>query len=569
MTKQSDTGQPQEGRTPDQDQGHAAKELTKATFGAMAGVVLSRLSGLFRQQILSVVFGAGVATDAFYVAFRYPNALRDLLADGALSSAFTKSLVEAKARGVEEERRLISTTVAFFGLVTLALAAVGLYFSHPFMSATTSTAFQERGGVALASPLFKILAFYLPLTMLSACAMAALGTHRKTFRATFASVFFNAGTILGALAVAPILPWIGVEPIFGLAIGAMMGATLQVAFLNAPLRALGLLTWPRLRLSDFRAGSPLREILAMMTPRALSQGSNTIALFINTLLASAGAGTITYISNASIIILVPVGLFGVASGFSSLPVLTEAIGNKNGTKFSLLLGQSLYSALWFALFSVLGFALLALPFCGVLFQHGNFSRPDATATAMAVCAYGIGVFFNTGSKVLQQGFFALGQTRQVVINSLVYLVVNATCSWYFSRHNSGPVPFGLSNSLAASCDFALNLFFLQRLSKRSGFNFFEAVKPLGLRAGTTVLMAFLTVGIGVGGIVLASRTDGLLTRFGLTPGFFTDLALLLIVGSALATLFFALTRLVGPTNLRELVRRIESKLLTQIRRHVR
>lgn len=561
MTKLGDEGQP----LAESSLESSSKELSGATFGAMAGVVLSRFSGIIRQQILSFVFGAGLATDAFNIAARYPNSLRDLLADGALSSAFTKSLVEAKMQGRNAELRLIAVVTAFFGIITLALAILGCVFAEPFMRATTSEAFISRGGLPLATNLFRILAFYLPIAMFSASAMAILGVYRQTFKATFASAFFNVGNIAGALILAPIFAWLGQNPIYGLATGAIAGGFFQFLYSARPLSTLGLLVAPRISWSDIFSFRPLRDVLFMMGPRALSQGAMVIALFINTLLASQGNGTITYISNAQTIILVPVGLFGVASGFSSLPVLTEAATEPGGKRFANLLGQSISGAMWLSFFSLVAFSLLATPFCSVLFAHGKFTHADAIATATAVCAYGIGIVFNSASKVVQQGFFALGQTRQVVINSLVYLSVNATLSWYFSQFDDGPVPFGLSNSIAAACDFSLNVFFLRKLCHKRNIDLFLHSAKTGFSVPRILLLSTLAFPIAIAGIIWSTHiTNYAMLIFPNQKLIVINLALLTIGGSLFVMMFFAATKLFGPAAILEFQNRYVNKLKRSI-----
>jgi putative peptidoglycan lipid II flippase len=550
------------------------KELSKSTLGAMAGVVLSRLSGVIRQQVLSFVFGAGIATDAFYIAARYPNGLRDLLADGALSSAFTKSLVDAKKSGPEAERRLIAVVTAFFGIVTFFLALVGFVYAEPFMALTTSDAFQQNpGSLALATNLFRIMVFYLPIVMFTASAMAVLGVYRQTFRATFASSFFNLGNIFGALALAPLFYALNENPIYGLAVGAILGGVFQLVFSLRPLRNLNLLVWPRIAFSDLTHYKPLKDVLFIMTPRAIAQGAMILALFVNTLLASGGSGTITYISAASTIILVPVGLFGVASGFSSLPVLTEAATESGGKRFSVLLGQSAAGAMWLAFFSVVSFALLAGPFCALLFAHGRFTEHDAAATAAAVCAYSIGVVFNSTSKVLHQGFFALGKTQQVVANSLVYLAVNATLSYVFSRLDSGPVPFGLSNSIAAMCDFALNIYFLNRICKSQNISFFEHASASGFSLRRIVLTSALTFPIAIFGIVIVWQWKRFSSSFEHIPPFFFHLIFLCVGGFAVGLLFLLVSKRKAPEAIRESLRasldKIERRLPQRLEKFFR
>jgi peptidoglycan biosynthesis protein MviN/MurJ (putative lipid II flippase) len=222
--------------------------------------------------------------------------------------------------------------------------------------------------------------------------------------------------------------------------------------------------------------------------------------------------------------------------------------------------------MWLAFFSLVAFALLATPFCSILFAHGRFSHADAIATATAVCAYGIGIVFNSASKVVQQGFFAIGRTRQVVINSLIYLTVNAICSWYFSQFDDGPVPFGLSNSLAAACDFTLNVFFLRKLCGQKGIAFFEHAGPSGFSPKRALILSLLAFPIAGGGILWALRVTDIAHTLAPNVGlFWTNLTLLTIGGSCFLGLFVVATRLWGPTALQATLSRAVGKVKKRFR----
>lgn len=440
--------------------------LSKVTFFASLGILLSRFSGLIRTQVVNAVFGATGALDAFWVAYRFPNALRDLFADGALSSAFTKFYVDARTQGPEAERRLVSTTTAVFGVITLIIAILGVLLAKEIIYGVTDSSFAERGSVEPTIRYFKVLAFYLPLTMLSAIAMAMLGTLRMTFRATIASAFFNLGTIAGALLGAPLATYFGYDAMYGLVFGTMVGGCLQFVYQLIPLLKRNIFPFPMLRISDLWQFSPLRGIALLMLPRAFAQGATILALLVNTHFATQiGEGAMVHVNNAQVLILVPVGLFGVATGFSSLPMLTEAVNKKDANRFSELISSGLYSTLWLALWTMFTFAFAGFPLVVTLFEHGRFLREDSLSTCFALIAYAMGILFNSGTKVLHPVFFSFGYTKQIVYNSFFYLAVNATLSSLLAP-KFGLVGLGISYSCASFVDFALNYVAAKRLAKK-------------------------------------------------------------------------------------------------------
>ena len=441
----------------------ASKQLAKKSFAAIGGVLLSRASGVVRTIIINASFGAGLAMDSFNAAFRFPNALRDLFADGALSAAFIKVLVDAREKGIEEERKLISIVIAFFLAVTLLIAILCSIYSYEFMNLMSDNKFKHSGGLFLASDLFKILAFYLPITMLNAVAMASLGVLGKTFRATNGSLFLSVGMILGSLVFAPIFHYFHIGSIFGLALGAMLGALFQLIYQFIPLFKLNLICVPNFNIKLWLIYKPLKEVLMLMAPRAIGQGALTIALLINTMFAiQVGQGVLTYIVTAVMIIQVPIGLFGVATGFAALPVLTKAINDGEYPKFSKLLVESLETAMGLALLTTAAFSLFIVPFYHILFQHGKITFYDTLHNSIAVCAYSIGIVFSSGSKVLLNGFYTINYTRQIVYNAVFYLGMSAFLSSMLAPR-IGILGLGLSYGASTTLDFFMNYYFLKRI----------------------------------------------------------------------------------------------------------
>lgn len=430
--------------------------LAKRNAGAMAGVLLSRLLGVARTVIINAYFGANTALDAFNTAFRFPTSLRDLFADGALSAAFTKGLVDIRPCGIDKEKELIAIVTGFFITVTTALAILAAFYAGPFLQYMSDPRFQASGGLALASNLFQVLAFYLPLTMLNAIVMAILGVEGLTFRAMNGSLFVSIGMVGATLIVGPFID----NPIYALTWGALIGALLQLIYQIIPVYKIGLLSFPIFNPFSWLRFKPLHDILKMMAPRALGQGASILALMVNTYFAlKIGSGVMTFVATTIIIIQVPIGLFGVATGFASLPVLTNAISKKDYKRFSELLTQSLDNSLWLAAFTTLGFALLIVPLYILVFQHGKITFIDTLQNALCICAYASGIIFGAGSKILLNTLYALNATKQIVLNSVAYLIVNAGLSTLLVPP-LGILGLGLAFGIASAFNYWLNYFLI-------------------------------------------------------------------------------------------------------------
>lgn len=533
----------------------SSEELTKSSFAAMGGVLLSRVSGVIRTVIVNGTFGAATALDAFNAAFRLPNSLRDLFADGALSAAFMTALVEEKQKGIDHERELIAVVIGFFSVITLLLALLGSFFSERVIDLITNSHFKLTGGVPLAALLFKLLIFYLPLTMINAVFMGILGVHGHSFRAMNGSIFLSIGMIGGALIFAPLCVSCGAYSIVGLAAGALLGAILQMIYQLLPVYHLKLLPKPSLSLRKWWQSQALRKIIKQMTPRALGQGAMVIALSINTYFATQiGTGFLTYIVTAVTVIQVPIGLFGVATGFAALPALTLALNRKDTDLFSKLLVEGLRTSFWLATPTTLCFALLIVPFYVVLFQHGKITFVDTINNSIAICVYATGIILASGNKVLVNTLYALNATRQIVYNAVIYLMVNTVLN-IFLVPKFGVIGIGTSFGIATSLDYWLNYFCIKYHFHRHGFNsspYKEGGNHLTFKILLLNIYGFAICFLGVV-LIKIFWSDTALNHF-------NALIILATVGSLIAISYLLVIRKYGPQHLKNiLLRKIKVK----------
>jgi putative peptidoglycan lipid II flippase len=395
--------------------------------------LLSRLSGILRSVVLSASFGAGLALDAFFVGLRLPSSLRDLLADGALSSAATTVLT---AYDVDDEtqrqsfRQTLAQILVAFLAVTLGLAALGAVFSDSIVDAMVSPDFPPQGA-ALASEALRVMVFYLPLAMWSALCMAVLAIHGALLRATFASSFFNLGICLAALAFF----LVGGDGNTSLAVsflvwGTLAGGVVQCVYLSLPLLRSGDLSWSALVASSsfgrhpFWKSPEVGRVAKLLLPRTLGHGAVVLGMVASTFYAtSLGPGGLTYVTNALIIIMVPVGLFGVAGGYAALPMLSRAWQEQRVADFWRLLQEGLWLVSFLSAASVTALVVAGDVLLVLIFEHGSFDRADVVANASVVTAMAGSIVFSAQSKVQTQALFALGRTGFVAMTSFLYLLV--------------------------------------------------------------------------------------------------------------------------------------------------
>ncbi len=535
----------------------ATEEITQSSFAAMGGVLLSRASGVVRTIVVNATFGVATALDAFNAAFRIPNSLRDLFADGALSSAFMTALVDQKQKGIEKERELIAIVLGFFGVVTFLLSLFGVIFSEKIINLITEDNFKASGGLPMAILLFRLLIFYLPLTMINAVIMAILGVHGQSFRAMNGSIFLSIGMICGALIFAPFFELWNYKGIIGLAIGALLGAGLQMIYQMYPLFTLKLMPPPNFNLKTWLFYKPLRKILIQMTPRALGQGAMVIALGINTYFATKiGTGFLTYIVTAITIIQVPIGLFGVATGFAALPALTFALAKKNPLGFSKLLVEGLRTSFWLATFTTIAFALLIVPFYIVLFQHGRITFSDTINNCITICIYATGIILASGNKVLINTLYALNATRQIVYNAIIYLTANTLLNFLLVP-KFGILGIGFSFGVVTSLDFWLNYFFMKHyfhLKGHQGSPYAPGGKYFTQKIILLNLSGFVICFLGIWFIrhLWMQFTE----LFNLPLNFWTGFIILCFFGSLIVACFLFIVIKFGPPHLRNALRKI-------------
>ncbi|MDD5758009.1 MAG: murein biosynthesis integral membrane protein MurJ [Desulfobulbaceae bacterium] len=385
-------------------------------------VMCSRVLGLVREQVMASLFGAGQAYDAFIVAFRIPNLLRDLFAEGALSSAFVAVFTDYDStRGDEETWRLANNVLAGIGVILSIITLAGMLLAGPLVNLIAPDFSLIPGKMELTRLLTIIMFPFLIFVSMAAVVMGILNSKGKFFIPSLASSFFNLGSIVGGVGLALLLPKFGQPAIVGMAIGTLIGGFLQLACQIPALRRTGFRLRPTLDWSD----PGLRRVFSLMLPAIIGLGATQINIFVNTnFAASCAEGSVSWLNYAFRLVQFPIGMFGVAVSIATLPVIARcaAIKDIQGVRETYV--SALTMGFCLTIPSTAGLYCLAEPLVKVIFQHGRFSSFDTTRTAEALSFYVLGLFAYSAVKITVPVFYALKDTKYPVIGSFMAVAAN-------------------------------------------------------------------------------------------------------------------------------------------------
>ncbi len=390
--------------------------LLRALATVSGMTLVSRILGFVRDAVIARLFGAGFATDAFFVAFRIPNLLRRLFAEGAFSQAFVPVLAQYRTRNGEEGTKLLVDRVAtVLTLSLVAVSAIGvlaapwiIYVSAPGFSATPDK-------FDLTVSMLRITFPYLLFISLVSLAGGILNTWSRFAVPAFTPTLLNLSFIFCALVLAPYFH----PPVLVLAWAVLAGGVLQLALQLPYLARIGMLPRPRPGFSD----PGVRRILKLMGPAVFGVSIAQLSLLINTIFASFLAdGSVSWLYYADRLMEFPTGLLGVALGTILLPSLSRYYASDATEQYSRLLDWGLRLTLLLALPAAVALALLAVPLISTLFHYGKFSVADVWMTRQALVAYSIGLVGLILVKVLAPGFYARQDIRTPVKIAVITLV---------------------------------------------------------------------------------------------------------------------------------------------------
>ena len=400
-----------------------AMNLLKAASTVSLLTLASRITGLVREQLIAAAFGASAATDAFNVAFRIPNLLRRLFAEGAFSQAFVPILAASREReGDEATRRLIDAVASVLAWALLLTCVVGMA-GAPVLVWLIGSGLTEFD---LAATMTRWMFPYIAFMSLVALSAGILNTWKRFAVPAFTPVLLNLAVIAAAWWGAPLFARWGLNPVLALAAGVMLGGALQAAIQIPALRAIGCmprfaLGWRALKAAWHHPG--VRRVLSRMAPALLGVSVAQISLLINTQIAShVGVGAVSWLTYADRLMEFPTALLGVALGVVLLPQLSAAQARDDAQSYSDMLDWGLRMLLLLALPCAVALLVFPKALVAVLFHYGQFQPQDVLQTTRALMGYGVGLMGLVGVKVLAPGFYARQDIRTPVRIAVVVLI---------------------------------------------------------------------------------------------------------------------------------------------------
>ncbi len=422
-----------------------------AVFSAMT--MVSRVLGLVRDVVIATVFGSGAATDAFFVAFKIPNFMRRLFAEGAFSQAFVPVLSEYRTqRSPEEVRLLVARVSGTLAAILLLITGIGIAAAPGVVTVFAPGFVADPGKFALTTEMLRLTFPYLFFISLVACASGVLNTYGRFGPPAFAPVLLNLALIGSALWGAAYFR----APVEALAAGVFLAGALQLLLMLPFLAKLRLLSWPRW---GWR-GPGVQRILKLMLPVIFGSSVAQINLLVDTMLASfLVTGSVSWLYYSDRLVEFPLGVFGVALGTVILPRLSSQHASGTGQAFSQTLDWALRWVVLIAAPATLGLALLAQPLMATLFQHGEFTPADAHLAGLSLVTYSMGLHGFILVKVLSPGFYARQDTKTPVKYAAASLVCNMVLSsvavYFLHTTHFGHAGVALATAVAASLNAAL------------------------------------------------------------------------------------------------------------------
>ena len=504
-----------------------SKGLARTAGGVSLATLISRILGLIREMVIAKYFSV-FATDAFFAAFRIPNLLRDLFAEGALSAAFIPTFTDySQNKGKEEAWRLANIVLNLL-LVILSGFTLIILFGARFLVYALASGFSEiPGKIDLTVHLTQVMAPFLLVVALAAAVMGILNTQGRFFIPALAPAFFNVASILAGIFLAPQMRRFGVEPITAMAIGSLAGGALQLY-----------VQLPSLYRSGYRYQSVLqwnhpgvRRVFGLMLPAMFGLAATQINIVVDNQLASyLGNGPVSWLNYAFRLMQLPIGIFGVAIATVTLANVSKKIASNDVEGIKSNLVEALQLAAFLNIPATLGLVFLRYPIVDLLYQRGRFLPEYTIYTGDALLCYALGLYTYSLVKIVTPVFYALNDTKTPVRYAALVIAVKIAFNLALIRY----LGF-LGLALATSGASVFNALLLMRaLEKRIG-KFVERSFYIAL---AKIILAGLIMGAAAWQIhtYIAART-GLETVFvkagALTISISAGLGILFLVSSIL------------------------------------
>jgi putative peptidoglycan lipid II flippase len=477
-----------------------------------AATMTSRVLGLVRDQALAYFFGATNAMDAFYVAYRIPNLMRDLFAEGTMSAAFVPTFTrrlttEGRDAAWQLGNQLINALIVITGVLVVA----GIVFAEPLTRLFAQNFSEVPGKLELTIAMTRVMLPFLTMVAVAAACMGMLNSLQRFFAPALSPAMLNVSVILSIVVLVPLMPRAGFEPIMAVAFGFVLGGLGQIAIQYWVLRREGF----RYRVTLNPADRGLREVLGLMGPGTIAGAAMQINLLVITILAtSQETGAVSWLTYAFRLMYLPIGVFGVSIATAALPVLSRHAALNELHLMRRTVSHGLRLMLMLMVPATVGLIVLAVPIVRLIFERGSFTQADTQATALALACYAPGIVGYSAVRLAVPSFYALGTSLTPALVSVASVGLNIMLSLVLVQV-LGYQGLALSTAIAALSNAALLLVLLRRrldgLEESAIANSFARITIAATAMGAAVWL-----------------TDGWLTALWTNPGLLTQL---LIVAS--------------------------------------
>jgi len=436
-----------------------SKQPAKSSLARSAGIVsgatlISRVLGLVREQVTAYLFGASDAVDAFKSAFRIPNLLRDMFAEGALSAGFIPIFSEKLRSGSKEEAIRFAGLV--FGAMTAIVAVVVLLMMMltPQLVTLIAEGFEQvPGKLDSTITMARFMMPFLLMVSLAALLMGILNSLGKFFVPAIAPAMMNLGMIICSVALTPFVD----PPVLSLAIGVLVGGAAQFFVQYLALKKAGF-RFPLI--IDF-ANPDLLRLFLLILPTTIGLAATQINVAVINRIASTDSGAVSYLDYAFRLLHLPLGLFAIAIATVALPRLSAEAAAGNDSQFGYIHSSALRLGLFLSLPATVVMLLLSEQICAAVYQYGAFTSEDTIHTARALAMYAFGLPFFTLVRITVPAFYALKDTRTPAIISLISVLANILMCFQL-RDNFGFAGLALAASLAGVVNFVLLTYLLRK-----------------------------------------------------------------------------------------------------------
>jgi len=434
-------------------------KIAKAAGVMSVATFISRILGYVKDMILAGLFGASGAADVFFVAFRIPNLLRELFAEGSMSSAFVPVLTECRTKhGENEAKKLVSSTFIFILIFVGLICVLGIIFAPAIVSVIAPGFLKYPDKFADTVLLARIMFPFLLFTSLAALAMGALNTKKVFFIPALAPALLNIVTIICVITLSSQFT----NPIISVAIGVTAGGLVQFLFQLPSFFKQGYFLFGSRNSSPSFWHPGLKRIGMLIVPATAGMAVSQINIFISTILASyLVTGSITYLYYSMRLVQFPIGIFGVAMGMAVLPSLSEHAVRGEMDKLKEDFSFALRLLFFITVPAMTGLIALKVPIVATLFQRGMFGSDATAGTSDALMFYSFGIWAVVGIRVITATFYSMQDTRTPVKIAAAGMLINILLSFLLM----GPMKhsgLAFANAIASCCNFMLLYYFLKK-----------------------------------------------------------------------------------------------------------